>query len=131
MSRETNVTHVVVIKPHYPGRLNISAAEITYGSESPEDTEVRRGYSSEGEVYVMGRREYDRRMSSHLVSFVEEIEFQINIIFFYSLTGLYSLPCVPPLSLSHTFSIRNQPENIVIFRLNPNVCKKNIKFFIV
>lgn len=66
----TNVSHTITVVPLKAGYYNFSSAEVNY-KRKEDDTTVQVAYSSEpGAAYFIPFREYDKRFSSHVVSFI-------------------------------------------------------------
>jgi len=62
----TNVTHVVVVKPLQSGLFNFTSAELTYVPS--EDAEPQRAFTSfPGEGWIMTETDFERKHSPHLV----------------------------------------------------------------
>lgn len=62
----SNVTHVVVVKPLKSGLFNFTSAELSYVPS--EEAEPQRAFTSfPGEGWIMTETEFDRKHSPHLV----------------------------------------------------------------
>jgi translocon-associated protein subunit beta len=68
ISRGSNVSHSVILRPTKSGYFNFTSAEISYMA-SEESSERTVGYTSgPGEGGIMNFRDYDRKFSPHVVS---------------------------------------------------------------
>lgn len=67
---QTNVSHVVVVRPKSYGYFNFTSAEIQY-KPNEESTTIQYGVTSEpGEGGIVGLADFNKRFSSHLFDWV-------------------------------------------------------------
>ena len=68
LSPQSNVSHVVVVRPKAAGLFNLTHATVSYVANE-RTRRVQLGHTSElGEAYIQKLKDYNRRFASHMVS---------------------------------------------------------------
>ncbi|CAG5116956.1 unnamed protein product [Candidula unifasciata] len=71
ISPQTNITHVLVVRPLISGHYNFTAAEVSYLTSEEEGS--RRFFVSSsfpGEGFIVPQKEFERRFSSHTLDWL-------------------------------------------------------------
>lgn len=73
---QSNVSHTVIVKPKKFGYFNFTSAEVVYRYRE-DALNLQSAVSSEpGLAYFISFREFDKKFSSHVVSFVSNKNYQ-------------------------------------------------------